>query len=100
MPTYSWRNIETDEHVELHCTISERNNPPELEGTWERVLEMPMHMRVAYVDGQRKDLHDFKAAAKLQQKASELPKNDPARNDIQKEIDGRKKANKKVTKGI
>lgn len=100
MPNYVWRNVETDEHVQLYCSISERNNPPELEGTWERVLEMPAHMKRTYLDGQRKDLTDFKAISKLQLAASELPKNDPQRDVIQKEITDRSKIGPKVTKGV
>jgi len=57
-------------------------------------------MRRAYLDGQRKDLTDFKAISKLQLAASELPAGDSQRDVIQKEIDGRKQIPKKVTKGI
>lgn len=90
MPNYTWHNLDTDEYLEVHVPIKDRDIPPD-EGNWERVIEMPAFTRRTYLDGQRKDLNDFKAIAKLGQAASELPKDDPTRNEIQKEITQRRK---------
>lgn len=91
MPIYTWRNLETNERVEVLSSIADRNVPPPGEGTWERVPEMPGFTRYTYLDGQRKDLADFKAISKLQTKAADLAADDPVRAEIGKEIADRKK---------
>lgn len=101
MPTFTWYSPKLDETIEMIVKIAERDIPPDLAPhDWVRVYEMPAHTRKTYLDGQRKDLADFKAIAKLGQAAAELPSNDPRRDEIQREIDGRKKIGKKETKGV
>ena len=89
MPTYTWRNILTDEYVEIRHTIADRDTPPDEEGEWERVMEMPAVKRVSYLEGQRsksdKGYAAMKQAAHLEvQKASSSSKTERA--EIQKAI--------------
>lgn len=96
MPNYLWFNNKTEEFTVKMVCIADRDIPPDTSGDWERVLEAANFTRKSYLDGQRKDLQDFKKIAKLGQAAAELPKDAPERNEIQKEITARKQINKKT----
>lgn len=100
MPTYVWYSPSLDESVEMHVPMADRDVPPNLPPhDWLRPIQAPNFTRRSYLDGQRKDLTDFKKIAKLGQQAAELPQGHPDRNLVDAEIKARKKAGKKVTKG-
>lgn len=92
MPIYTWYSPSLNAYAELNVPMHLRDVPPEeYPEDWTRILEMPSTLRKTYLDGQRRDLDDFKKISKLNVEAAELPKNDPRRNEIQSEITARKK---------
>lgn len=95
MPIYRWINNETGELLEVQARIALRDVPPDETGNWERLLEMPAHMSKTFLDGQRKDLSDAKAIAKLRVKEASMRRGDADRREITKEIDARSKIDKK-----
>lgn len=92
MPTYLWYSKQNDEHIEMVVPIASRDVVPDLPPyDWERVLEMPAFKRKTFLDGQRKDLTDFKAIGKIQKQMADMASDDLRRNEMNKEIHQRKK---------
>lgn len=101
MPSYLWHSPSTGEYINITAKIDEREivplDPP---GDWVRVFEMPGVLRKTYLDGQRKDMIDFKKISKLELAKADLAHNDPQRKDIDQEISGRRKIGKKESAKI
>jgi hypothetical protein len=95
MPTYIWQNTETEEVTEITCLIRDRDIPPELPGSWIRLLQAPMVLKASYPDGLRmksdQAFRNYVEASKLEVDYANS-ENKTERTEIRKTINDLQKA--------